>query len=543
MNKLIIVLYLSLLCSITQAQLPIPEYQKGKATLNGTIANYNPNDNLTFRIGVPNILMGISEPLYPTIESDGSFKISIPLYHSSQIQMIIGSEDLAILLSPDQETNITINLSNPQGKQFIFSGQYATINNEWCQPELIKRIPPVYLDGNLLDSIADISANEFKKRCIDQYKQYVAHNNAQSQFCEDTRTLANLICAFDCLHNLEATHYCLQTAYQKKNNITQEQAFAAFSDINLPDNFYDYLKDFPVNHPLALYCYNYYQALAQLCNPHTNHLGLEKYLLANAPLTKEEQTVIHQYETAFKTGVPFQQGSDIIEIVVKYAKESDDYRWERYSQLTEYLSHVMQDSTCLFVDYARKMYIRLKYHDLNPSASRIEAMTSEITNPIFLGIIQDMNQQRQHRSKREEKRFTICEVPQVSEEELFATLIGRHKGKVQFIDFWATWCSGCRKTIKEYEPLKKEISEDKVAFVYLTPPSSIEKTWKILIEDIAGEHYWLDKEQWNYLWKHFQMTGLPMYLIIDKQGNIVKRFTHITAKELKELLEVEINKI
>lgn len=71
----------------------------------------------------------------------------------------------------------------------------------------------------------------------------------------------------------------------------------------------------------------------------------------------------------------------------------------------------------------------------------------------------------------------------------------------------------------------------------------IQKTWKILIEDIAGDHYWLNKEQWNYLWKQFQMTGLPMYQIMDKQGNIVKRFTHITAKELKNLLEQEINKI
>ena len=34
-----------------------------------------------------------------------------------------------------------------------------------------------------------------------------------------------------------------------------------------------------------------------------------------------------------------------------------------------------------------------------------------------------------------------------------------------------------------------------------------------------------------------------MYLLIDKQGNIVKRFTHITTKELKDLLEQEINKI
>ena len=130
----------------------------------------------------------------------------------------------------------------------------------------------------------------------------------------------------------------------------------------------------------------------------------------------------------------------------------------------------------------------------------------------------------------------------VSEEELLSALVDRHKGKVQFIDFWATWCGGCRRTIKEYEPIKKELGEN-VAFVYLTGPSSIEKTWKILIQDIVGEHYWLNEKQWGYLWKHFQMKGLPMYLVIDKQGNIVKRFTHVTRKELEELLKQEINRI
>ena len=76
---------------------------------------------------------------------------------------MIGNADLVILLSPEKETNVAINLSNPPGKQFVFSGQYATINNEWCQPELITKIPPVYSDGDLLDSIVGISANEFKK--------------------------------------------------------------------------------------------------------------------------------------------------------------------------------------------------------------------------------------------------------------------------------------------------------------------------------------------------------------------------------------------
>lgn len=542
MIRLITLFCLSLLFNLAQAQLPVPEYHKGNATLSGTIINYNPNDNLDFKIGAPNIVMGSSEVLFPTIESDGSFKISIPIYHSTQVRMMIGKADIVFLVSPEKETNVTINLNNPKGKKIIFSGEYATINNEWCQPELITRIPPVYFDGDLLDSIVDFSPNEFKQYCIDQYKRCIAHNNAQLQFSEDTRTLANLSCAFDCLQNLQATHYCLQTAYQKRNNSTREQAFAAFSDVHLPDDFHYYLKDFPINHPLALYCYNYRNAAMTLYDTHTNHLAFENYLLANAPLTKEEQTIIHQHKAAFKAGVVSQQQSDVQAIIIKYTKESDDYRWKNFSQAIERVGSIMQDSTCLLTDYIRSIYMRSSLYNLKPLTTQQESMAAEITNPIFLGIIQDMNQQMQPRSKRITKKFTVCDAPKVPEEELLTALIARHKGKVQFIDFWATWCGGCRQTIKEYEPIKKEIGEDKVAFVYLTGPSSIEKTWEILIKDISGEHYWLNKEQWNYLWNHFQMVGLPMYLLIDKQGNIVKRFTHITAKELRELLEQEINK-
>lgn len=544
MNRLFTCLCLSLLFNLAQAQLPVPEYHKGNATLSGTIINYNPSDNLDFKIGAPNIVMGSSEVLFPTIEPDGSFKISIPIYHSTQVRMMIGKADLVFLVSPEKETNVTINLNNPKGKKFIFSGEYATINNEWCQPELITRIPPVYFDGDLLDSIVDFSPNEFKQYCIDQYKRCIAHNDAQKKFSEDTRTLANLSCAFDCLDNLQATHYCLQTAYQKKNNITREQAFGVFNDIHLPDHFHDYLKSFPVNHPLALYCYNYRKAFTNgFYDPGYDNLAYEKYLLTHAPLTQEEQNQIRQYIKDFKAGIIKSQQRDLfMELSKKYSKEKESFNRALFTQAIERVGGIMQDSTCLLTDYIRSIYMRSSLYNLKPLTIQQESMAAEITNPIFLGIIQDMNQQMQPRSKRITKKFTVCDAPKVPEEELLTALIARHKGKVQFIDFWATWCGGCRQTIKEYEPIKKEIGEDKVAFVYLTDPSSIEKTWEILIKDIAGEHYWLNKEQWNYLWNHFQMVGLPMYLLIDKQGNIVKRFTHVTTKELRELLEQEINK-
>ena len=112
-----------------------------------------------------------------------------------------------------------------------------------------------------------------------------------------------------------------------------------------------------------------------------------------------------------------------MEIVIKYAKESDDFRWESYTRLKKHISHLMQDSTCLFVDYVRAMYMRFKYHNLTPLASRPESTASEITNPVFLGIIQDMDRSIQPTSKKGTKKFIVCNVPQVPEEDLFSSLI------------------------------------------------------------------------------------------------------------------------
>ena len=80
----------------------------------------------------------------------------------------------------------------------------------------------------------------------------------------------------------------------------------------------------------------------------------------------------------------------------------------------------MQDSTCLMVDYIRAIYMRSSLYNLKPLTTQQEAMATEITNPIFLGIIQDMNRQMQPRAKVTTKKYSVCEAPKVSEEELEA---------------------------------------------------------------------------------------------------------------------------
>ena len=70
------------------------------------------------------------------------------------------------------------------------------------------------------------------------------------------------------------------------------------------------------------------------------------------------------------------------------------------------------------------------------------------------------------------------------------------------------------------KPLKEELKGQNVQFVYLTSPSSPLKTWQEMLKDIDGDHYYLTKEQYNYILNKYESEGIPTYAIYDTKGNL-----------------------
>jgi thiol-disulfide isomerase/thioredoxin len=119
--------------------------------------------------------------------------------------------------------------------------------------------------------------------------------------------------------------------------------------------------------------------------------------------------------------------------------------------------------------------------------------------------------------------FTVNEAGEVSDEDLFASIISKFSGKVLLVDFWATWCGPCRMANKEMIPMKEELKDKDIVYLYITGETSPLKTWENMIPDIHGEHYRVTAAQWNFLGKSFNVSGVPTYLIIDREGNIKYR--------------------
>ena len=107
----------------------------------------------------------------------------------------------------------------------------------------------------------------------------------------------------------------------------------------------------------------------------------------------------------------------------------------------------------------------------------------------------------------------------VAPENILQTILNKYKGKVVLIDIWATWCGPCKAGHAAMKPWKKELKGKNIQFVYITSPTSPLKTWQEMIKDIDGDHYYLTKEQYNYILNHYDSDGIPTYAIYDAEGN------------------------
>ncbi|GGD12824.1 TlpA family protein disulfide reductase [Hyunsoonleella pacifica] len=139
--------------------------------------------------------------------------------------------------------------------------------------------------------------------------------------------------------------------------------------------------------------------------------------------------------------------------------------------------------------------------------------------------------------------YNVHEIEKSEGDELFDAMLEKFKGKVVYIDFWATWCGPCKSGIKKIVPLKEEMANEDVVFLYVTNQTSPEGTWKNAIANIKGEHYRVSTDEWNYLAQKFNISGIPHYTLVDRKGNVVKpKLRHMDNNSLKKELMEEINK-
>jgi thiol-disulfide isomerase/thioredoxin len=104
---------------------------------------------------------------------------------------------------------------------------------------------------------------------------------------------------------------------------------------------------------------------------------------------------------------------------------------------------------------------------------------------------------------------------------LLSQIIEKHKNKVLYVDFWGTYCGPCLSEFESVKKLKKYYLNKNIVFVYLCERNK--KSWQETIDkyNVIGDHYLLNNREYVGLAKMFNLTYVPRYILIDKNGKVV----------------------
>ena len=187
------------------------------------------------------------------------------------------------------------------------------------------------------------------------------------------------------------------------------------------------------------------------------------------------------------------------------------------------------------LDEAKAVMTRVKSNQ-PVDESELSALSSEFQ-------VQIREVQALMRKETTESKGKIRDLPEGKPQEWLPQIVAEHKGRIVFIDFWATWCGPCRLGMKEMEKVKEELVARGVDFVYITDTSSDSDEWVEDVAQHAGDHYIVPKDKKAEMQIPGYENAIPHYLIYDRDGKLVKTIRGWTGVDamMQELDKVDIN--
>ena len=131
-------------------------------------------------------------------------------------------------------------------------------------------------------------------------------------------------------------------------------------------------------------------------------------------------------------------------------------------------------------------------------------------------------------------------VNSVNQTTSWDSLIAKHRGKVIYIDFWASWCLPCRKELPDTKKLTQNFKNEQISVLYISADEKY-NAWlnAVKSENINIENSFLITDFKNSeLNKKFKIESLPRHVLIDKNGNIIDDHAPGSGStELKKIID------
>ncbi len=110
--------------------------------------------------------------------------------------------------------------------------------------------------------------------------------------------------------------------------------------------------------------------------------------------------------------------------------------------------------------------------------------------------------------------------------------IEQYRGKVVYLDFWASWCVPCRKSFPWMNQLHNKYSSDEFIIIAVNLDKQRNLADEFLNKNPAQFMVHYDPE--GLLPKQYKIKGMPSSIIFNKHGKIISRHTGFFEQKIKK---------
>ena len=500
---------------------------KDEAVVSGMLWDYRPElGDVKLVYGNPITCKEDEVPV--NVDADGSFRASITVCSPTNLYLRLGSASFPVKAAPGKTSKLLVNLpeytrkhsrlhkkEKSYGKEVYYAGYLAKLNND-LQNEALTDLSTT----DFFNVAADMNVNELKTFMMERYEQLLA-TSASTGISPLAQQIFNIRQAFLLTNILMNANSYILSSYAQKYKVSYAEVAQKMRRSSQIDDYNDFYRLLPYDDPIVLLVPDiplYIQSLGYARGDLNDPTIIMRYLAGCEEVSTNEKALIHAYIDAYEKGEKFEKTDSINSLYKKYLPLVKEYNLKNMG--LAYLKKVWNTDNAFLFDLIRSQQISFALRDYNPLTDEQKQELAAYPE-IIRATLLEQNEELLAKIEENKKKtgYTVLEVPQISNEQLFDEMVKPFRGKVVLVDFWATWCGPCRQANKAMEPLKAQLAGKDLVYVYMTGYTSPENTWRNMIPDLKGSHYRMDDAQWEYVSQQKKVGGVPTYIILDREGH------------------------
>ena len=328
----------------------------------------------------------------------------------------------------------------------------------------------------------------------------------------------------------------LQSA-EKQNELLGQSPMAFKQSMQaIAQQYTQILKNLPADFATKEEKANRYQQLAIVSEYLLNH---RKYTEEEAPAIKELQDLC--------TAVDLDNATDFNDYPEYQTLVQNIFKWRIYSHKVQYefddpWGKILADFKALKSENIKQALAPLIIEGVSPTSA---SATNEEIIALVKQLVKDndlLNTLSKHidlvnKLKAGQPFPALPALTDLNDKEVKYEQLPL-KGKLLFIDIWATYCPDCRKELPALETLQEDYKAEPITFVSISVDRDKE-AWKAMVKEkkLRGIHLYASPEIKELFKELYDLRSIPRYMLIDGKGNIINANLPMPSdKNLKELI-------